>query len=184
MLNMKKPSRVIIVAVVALAVFVSVGFAVNWAVTATREPTVAPGIISDGINAADVVLDAALDWIKGDYDGYRDVGLAVQRENGAVFDNWRLEYIEHVHTDEGIGIDVYRFGWRVHTTTPDRVILAGGMELDADGWLLDTYPNSWYLLFENSWDELKFVTAMMANDCSPGDELFTIDMIRMLEIQR
>jgi hypothetical protein len=138
------------------------------------------GIIPDTINAPDFALEVAVDWAKGDFEGYRDIGVAAQKELGAAFDNWRLEYIEHAYRYDDMSIEIYRFEWRIHTTTPDKIMLAGGMELSEDGWLLDTYPGSWYLLFGYRDGELMFLTVMMANDCAPGDEAFTQDMLNRM----
>ena len=46
----------------------------------------------------------------------------------ADYDGWRIESMElacHYDELEGAALDVYRLGWRLHTTTPDKVILAG-----------------------------------------------------------
>ena len=42
-------------------------------------------------------------------------------------------------------------------------------------------PN-WYLLFDTSGDELEFISAIMVNDSSPGNELFTQDILNRLSI--
>ena len=141
------------------------------------------GIIPDNLFVDQIVLDTAVDWVRGDYEGYRDIGLAAPKEYGVEFDNWRLDYIDHVYTYYDLDIEIYRFSWRIHTITPDKagVTLVGGMDLDNEGWLLDTYPDSWYLLFDNSGDELKFINAMMENNWSPGDEEFKIELINRLE---
>ena len=55
-------------------------------------------------------------------------------------------------------------------------MLAGGMDLDADGWWLNTYPDSHYLLFNDLDDGLEFLFPMFENDCFPGDEMFTQDI--------
>jgi hypothetical protein len=134
------------------------------------------GIIPSDIDVPQVVLDAAIDWVWNDYETNYFI------ENGVEFDNWRLDYLEHAYTYDDLKIEVYRFQWYIHTTTPDMVynFLAGGMRLDEEGWLLDTYPNSWYLLFESSGDDLKYLTAIMENDCKPGDEVFKRDMIERI----
>jgi len=138
--------------------------------------------LPNSINVPKIVLDAAVDLARGDYEGYRDIGIEARKEYGAEFDNWRLDYLEHAYSYEDLKIEVFRFQWRIHTTTPEiiRATLAGGMDLDADGWFLDTYPDSWYLLFDNSGDELALMSALMANDCSPGDDLFLTDMLNRL----
>jgi hypothetical protein len=132
-------------------------------------------IIPDNINVPQVVLDAAIAWVWSDY----EVHIQGLIEKGAEFGNWRLDYLEHAYTYDDLKIEVYRFQWRIHTTTPDfvRNILVGGMDLDEDGWFLNTYPDSWYLLFESSSNDLKFLSSIMENDCVPGDETFTQDII-------
>ena len=127
------------------------------------------GIIPDNINVPDVVLDTAVDFVKRNF-------------RGVEFDNWRLDYVEHVYSYDSMGIEVYRFQWRVHTTTPDKIMLVGGMDLDAGGWLLDTYPNSHYLLFNNMGNGPEFLFSIFANDCYPGDEIFTQDVLNRLGI--
>jgi beta-lactamase regulating signal transducer with metallopeptidase domain len=131
------------------------------------------GILPDDVDVPDAVLAAAVDWVEGDYEGRRDIGLEGQRELGAEFDNWRIDYIERAYRYDDMNLEVYRFGWRVHTTTPDKIALAGGMELDADGWLLDTYPDSWYLIFR---DRDGALAHLFTNDCAPGSELFEADV--------
>jgi hypothetical protein len=139
------------------------------------------GIIPDNINVPDAVLAAAVDWVRSDYDGSRDIGsIAANKDKGAEFDNWRIEYIEHAYSYENMDIEVYRFEWRVHTTTPDKIQPAGGEEMYADGWFLDTYPHSWYLFFEDKDGEFVYLFALMENDCAPGDEMFTQDMLNRL----
>ena len=80
----------------------------------------------------------------------------------ADYDGWRIESMElacHYDELEGAALDVYRLGWRLHTTTPDRVILAGpedpyptlpeGRELLTLGrWTDPRIPagNGWYYL--------------------------------------
>lgn len=103
----------------------------------------------------------------------------------ADYDGWRIESMElacHYDELEGAALDVYRLGWRLHTTTPDRVILAGGMEMDEEGWVLATYPNSTYLIFDVSGGEAPvYLFSSMVNDCAPGSELFTETIRRPLQ---
>ncbi|MDR2088920.1 MAG: M56 family metallopeptidase [Clostridiales Family XIII bacterium] len=144
--------------------------------TAAPEP---PGEIPDNPDVPQEVIDAAVEFVKNDYET-GIIGLEYARENGAEFDNWRIYYIEHAYRYDDTGVDVYRFEWRVHTTTPDKIVLAGGMDLDSDGWLLDTYPHSWYLIFRDTGGKPAFLTVMMENDCVPGDDMFTQDMLNRI----
>ena len=70
----------------------------------------------------------------------------------------------------------------IHTTTPDRIVLAGGSYLGEDGWCMIGYPGCDYLCFhldENG--KRTFLFSKMENDCFPGSELFREDLIRALE---
>lgn len=138
------------------------------------------GIIPDNIDVPQVVLDAAIDYAKGDFEGYRDIGIAAFKEYGAEFDNWRLDYLEYAHTYGDINVEIYRFQWRIHTTTPDILneLLVGGMSMTDDGWLIDTYSDSWYLYFDNSGSELVYLGVIMNNEgIVPGDVEFYDDLL-------
>ncbi len=137
----------------------------------------------------EAVVTAAEDYVQQDYAywcGSSGVYATEDEMIGepATYDNWRIEGMEQVYqyTDvAGYALDVYRLDYRIHTTTPDQVVLAGGMELDKEGWLLPTYPHSTYLFFslrytETGTPEPVYLFAMMENDCAPGDELFTSDL--------
>jgi hypothetical protein len=56
------------------------------------------------------------------------------------------------------------------------------MYITEDNWVCPTYPNCTYLIFDandkNFSKELLF--ALMENDCFPGDETFTSDLIHCL----
>ncbi len=63
----------------------------------------------------------------------------------AEWDDWRIT--ELVLTDTvpaypELGMRVYGLRYELHTTTPENVMLAGGMYMDEDGWVggLNTLP--------------------------------------------
>ena len=143
------------------------------------------GQIWEGVDAPEAVLTAAMDYVQGQYDYCSSSSGAYAMVDGewqmsgqpADYDSWRIESMElahHYDELEGAALDVYRLGWRLHTTTPDKVILAGGMDMDEEGWVLATYPNSTYLIFDvSTGEEPVYLFSSMINDCSPGSELFT-----------
>ena len=143
------------------------------------------GQIWEGVDAPEAVLTAAMDYVQGQYDYWSSSSGAYAMVDGewqmsgepAEYDSWRIESMElahHYDELEGAALDVYRLGWRLHTTTPDKVILAGGMDMDEEGWVLATYPNSTYLIFDvSTGEEPVYLFSSMINDCSPGSELFT-----------
>lgn len=58
--------------------------------------------------------------------------------------------------------------------------MAGGMTIQDDNWVMPSYPNSNYLIFQEENDELSFLESVMINDATPGTELFTDDLLRVL----
>jgi len=156
------------------------------------------GIVAESVSVPETVLAAAQYYVQQQYDywctstgcyGMMD-GVEVMGGEPASYDKWRIEGMSPVYQykdlkgpgwPEGLtgqNLDIYRLDYRIHTTTPDKVkaFLAGSMDLDAEGWLLPTYPNATYLIFLAQENMPLYLCSMMANDCQPGDELFTNDM--------
>lgn len=95
------------------------------------------------------------------------------------YSDWRIENIEYSYTYDdfdGKVLEVYNLNYEFLSDSPESVILPGGMEISDDGWVVPGYPNSKYLIFERDGDELNYLTAVMENDCWPGDETFTSDL--------
>ena len=150
------------------------------------------GQVWEGVDVPDAVLAAAQSYVWDQYRYWSENSGAVGMVDGkmemigqpADYDDWRIESMELVyHYDalEGVALDVYRLGWRLHTTTPEQVLLAGGMEMDEEGWVLATYPNSTYLIFDVGAEEPVYLFSSMVNDCEPGSELFTETIRRPLQ---
>ncbi len=100
-----------------------------------------------------------------------------------VWDDWRLTGLEGpwYETAGKLRLEIWNVSYETHTTTPDRVMLAGGSYMGEDGWCMIGYPGCDYLYFrleENG--ERTFLYSTMENDCSPGTELFLSDMVNAL----
>lgn len=96
------------------------------------------------------------------------------------YTDWRIERLEHCYTYEGLeekNYEIYRLNYEFLSASPEKVELAGGMEMSEDGWVVPEYRDSFYLIFEKAGEELRFVTVLFENDCVPGDGLFTEDML-------
>lgn len=71
----------------------------------------------------------------------------------AEWDAWRITQAKKVNSasfgdlPEGLEVEVYDFAYELHTTTPEKVILAGGTYLDEDGWVGGFYEEERYLVF-------------------------------------
>ncbi len=162
-------------------------------VPAPTESAGPAGQVWEGVDVPDAVLAAAESYVWDQYRYWSENSGAVGMVDGkmemigqpADYDDWRIESMElayHYDDLEGVALDVYRLGWRLHTTTPDQVLLAGGMEMDEEGWVLATYPNSTYLIFDVSTpEEPVYLFSSMVNDCEPGSDLFTETIRRPLQ---
>ena len=109
--------------------------------------------VADNIDVPDRVLSAAKDAVLSALDYRRGHTGAMGHVDGqwqqtgtqAEWDDWRIA--ELVLTDTvpaypELGMRVYGLHYELHTTTPEDVMLAGGMYMDEDGWVggLNTLP--------------------------------------------
>lgn len=100
------------------------------------------------------------------------------------YTDWRVKYWEECYTYddlEGKVYEVWRFDYEFLSASPEDVVLAGGMSISEDGWVVPEYPDSKYLIFEKNGERRDFVTMMSENDCMPGDEVFTGDLLAFIE---
>lgn len=100
------------------------------------------------------------------------------------YSDWRITSLEHCHAYEdfdGMALQVYQMNFEYLSDAPDNVILAGGMTMTEDGWVMPDYPDSRFLVFGQDGEELSFLACMFENDCFPGDEAFDQDLRLQLE---
>lgn len=141
------------------------------------------GIIADGIDVPDQVLEAAKTYVG---DAYADSQVVTDGDGNVVptdyeYTNWRITSLENVYTYDDVGgmkLNVYRMNYEFKADKPENVPLAGGMYVTDDGWVCPTYPDCTYLFTDAETD--KYIGVMMENDCEPGDETFTADLERSL----
>lgn len=96
------------------------------------------------------------------------------------YTEWRVTDAEYCYTYDNIGgtdYEVYRFNYEFLARSPKDIDLAGGMSISEDGWVVPDSPNSHYLVFSKEEEGLSFFCGMYENDCAPGDELFTLDLL-------
>lgn len=105
-------------------------------------------------------------------------------EQGIGLDNsykeWRIEHLEHCYTYDriaGMTCEIYRLNYEFLAETPKDIVLAGGMSMSDDGWVVPESPNSNYLVFAETEAGLSYFCGMYENDCEPGDEVFTWDLL-------
>lgn len=183
--------------VIIISVVVLVGVVVLFATSAKKEPASSSGdndITTEEtaseeksdqdmegsdlilIEAPAVVLDAANQYIERDYVDMRNKGYG--------YSDWRIESLGPVYTYEdfeGMKLQVYQLNYEFLADDPEKVQLVGGMTMDEEGWVVPGYPYSTYLIFCQEGEDLSYLTALGENDCFPGDETFTNDLVYTLE---
>ncbi len=134
-------------------------------------------------NVPEDVLAAAKSSVSQSYQQMNGSG----EQGGNTYDDWRVEHLAHAYTYSpadgtdfyGMEIEVYQMNYEFHTPMPlDQVVLAGGMYVTEDGWVMPSYPYCTYLLFQIKDGQRVFLYSVMENDCAPGIKLFTEDMER------
>ena len=149
-------------------------------------------VMAGGVSAPEEVLDAARAEVHDRYEFARirngvyddDAQLRIPP---AEYDDWRLEVLggpwtELLDTQGKQRIEIWQINYEFHTTTPKRVILAGGAYLTEDAWHCNTYPGCTYLYFLFPADgPRRYLYSAMENDCAPGTELFRTDMAYRLD---
>ncbi len=149
----KKAKRLVSVLVILLCVVLT-------AVFLTKQET--------SVEVTEEVYAAAENYVKKQYEPV----LVEYKE-------WRITDVTYAYTYEDFydsKLQVYRFNYEFLAYHPENVVLAGGMTMDEEGWVVPGYPNSMYLIFEEQGEELLFLTTIMENDCVPGDDIFTSDL--------
>lgn len=128
-----------------------------------------PSIVWD---QAQQYVQAAFDQAKEDFENAMPAS--------ASYTDWRIQKLEHCYTYENIAgmvCEIYRLNYEFLAESPEKVTLAGGMQMSEEGWVVPQSPNSQYLVFSREGNLQTFFCSMYENDCMPGDELFTSDLI-------
>lgn len=129
--------------------------------------------ISPGVSGSDEVIAVLKQQIQEIFDTSRQTAQADPSQPD--YDDWRIESLTGPFYEQinNTVITLYRYNYELHTTTPDRVVVAGGMYLDEEGWKSPGYPDCEYLYFLLTPEgELEYLYTDMQNDCGPGDEFF------------
>ncbi|GEM_PF-1383491 len=135
------------------------------------------GIVMEGIDVPKEVLEAAKLKVEQLF--------KIHREDYPNYEyaNWRIENLNYCYTYEdldGMRLVIYQMNYEFLSNAPENVVLTGGMYITEDNWVMPNYRNCTYLIFHDDNGTLKFLNSMMENDCTPGTELFTDDLRRLL----
>lgn len=149
--------------------------------------------VKDSVNAPEDVLRQAALFVDTQLQalaakGYGADGSGNYNEENfgpgnVVWDDWRLTGLEgpYYETAGDLRVEVWNVSYETHTTTPDRVVSAGGSYVGEDGWCMIGYPGSDYLYFRlDEGGSRTYLFSKMENDCAPGTELFLTDMVNTL----
>lgn len=122
------------------------------------------GVPEDVVQAAEGKVQAAYDNWRGD----------TSLKGTPQFDDWRIYDLTGPWEEdtEAARFEVWRLGYEIHTTTPDRVKAMDGMSLHPDGWFRPARPDSLYLLFTVENGVRTYLTDITSTDCGPGDPEF------------
>ena len=115
--------------------------------------------------------------------GAGDYGEGNFGPGNVIWDDWRITGLSgpYYETAGDLRVEIWNVSYETHTTTPDRVVLAGGSYMGEDGWCMIGYPGCDYLYFRLDEDgNRSFLYSAMENDCSPGTETFLADMVSAL----
>lgn len=135
------------------------------------------GIVMEGIDVPDVVLQQAKDlvsqWYKDAQTDFADYA----------YSNWRIEQLTHCYTYDdwaGMTLQIYQLNYQFLSDEPENVTLAGGMSITEDGWVTPEYSNGRFLIFMSE-ETFTYLTCLAENDCYPPDAVFTEDLRNQLE---
>lgn len=142
--------------------------------------------LAAGVHGPEAVEEAARAAARADYEAFSAYYGDPER---ITLDGWeppvldgyrvtRLEYVDVAGTGpfpEGLGAAVYLFTDEIHTTTPERIVWAGGIYVDEEGWVGGFHDEgSPYLLFRILEDgSYVQVDSQIPGDVSPGSPVFS-----------
>lgn len=124
------------------------------------------GNIAEDVNVPEIVQETAREFV-------------VKKMETGQYQDWKIGFLELVYTYEDLNgkiFEVYQMDYECKAENPQKVTLAGGMTMDENGWVRPEYANSTFLIFERQDNELFYATALVENDCAPGDDIFTYDL--------
>lgn len=184
----KKIRNIIVVTVIATVIIICAGYEgikankdsiefINNAENIEMEnPLEKIGYIMAGKDVPEIVLSAAREQVeklfeinKAEYSNYN-------------YTNWRIERLAYSYTYddlEGMKLVIFQMNYELLSESPEEIMPVGGMYITEDNWVMPNYPNSIYLIFKQDGEELIFLHLIVENDCVPGNQLFTEDLLRI-----
>ena len=128
------------------------------------------------LQAPATVADAAREVVRAEFEARWDNAGAEARpawDDYCVTDLRPAYPAEGDLLPEGLNLEVYRLGYEFHTSAPERVVLAGGIYVDEDGWVGGFGADGpGYLLFRRLADGTCVYLDSMGCEAGPGSPAF------------
>ena len=105
--------------------------------------------------------------------------------SAAQYDDWYTD-VSFLGTEtryEGLTPEVYCFSQHYHAQKPEKILLAGGTEVDEDGWAVldgDTVLDGPYIVCLMDGGTRRILEGSMSGDCSTGSPAYYSDLTALL----
>ena len=105
--------------------------------------------------------------------------------SAAQYDDWYTDvsFLGAETRYEGLAPEVYCFSQHYHAQKPEKILLAGGTEVDEDGWAIldgDTVLDGPYIVCLMDGGTRRMLEGSMSGDCSTGSPAYYADLTALL----
>lgn len=105
--------------------------------------------------------------------------------SAAQYDDWYTDvsFLGAETRYEGLTLDVYSFSQHYHAQKPEKILLAGGTEVDEDGWAIldgDMVLDGPYIVCLMDGGTRRMLEGSMSGDCSTGSPAYYSDLTALL----
>ena len=105
--------------------------------------------------------------------------------SAAQYDDWYTDvsFLGAETRYEGLTLEVYSFSQHYHAQKPENILLAGGTEVDEDGWAFldgDTVLDGPYIVCLMDGGTRRILEGSMSGDCSTGSPAYYADLTALL----
>ena len=105
--------------------------------------------------------------------------------SAAQYDDWytSVSFLDVETRYAGLTPEVYCFSQHYHAQKPEKIVLAGGTEVDEDGWAVldgDTVLDGPYIVCLTDGGTRRMLEGSMSGDCSTGSPAYYADLTALL----
>ena len=105
--------------------------------------------------------------------------------SAAQYDDWYTDvsFLGAETRYAGLTLEVYSFSQHYHAQKPEKILLAGGTEVDEDGWAIldgDTVLDGPYIVCLMDGGTRRMLEGSMSGDCSTGSPAYYADLTALL----